>query len=29
MDGTLDDIKKGGGNIDETVAELYRAYDIQ
>ena len=29
MDGTLDDIKKGGGNVDETVAELYRAYDIQ
>lgn len=29
MDGTLDDIKTGGGNIDETVAELYRAYDIQ
>lgn len=29
MDGTLDDIKKGGGNIDKTVAELYRAYDIQ
>lgn len=29
MDGTLDDIKKGGENIDETVAELYRAYDIQ
>lgn len=29
MDGTLDDIKKGGVNIDETVAELYRTYDIQ
>ncbi len=29
MDGTLDDIKKGGENIDETVAELYRAYNIQ
>lgn len=28
MDGTLDDIKKGGANIDETVAELYRTYDI-
>lgn len=28
MDGTLDDIKNGGGNIDETVAELYRTYDI-
>ncbi len=28
MDGTLDDIKKGGGSIDETVAQLYRTYDI-
>lgn len=28
MDGTLEDIKKGNDNIDETVAELYRAYDI-
>ena len=28
MDGTLDDIKKGGAGIDESVAELYRAYDI-
>ncbi|MEZ3486882.1 MAG: ATP-binding cassette domain-containing protein [Lachnospiraceae bacterium] len=28
MDGTLDDIRRGGDNIDETVAELYRAYDI-
>lgn len=28
LDGTLDDIKRGGGNIDETVAELYRAYEI-
>lgn len=28
MDGTLDDIKKGGSSIDETVAELYRSYDI-
>ena len=29
MDGTLDDIKKGNDhNIDETIAELYRAYDI-
>lgn len=29
MDGTLDDIKKGNdNNIDETIAELYRAYDI-
>ncbi len=28
MDGTLDDIKKGGGSIDETVVQLYRTYDI-
>lgn len=28
MDGTLADIKKGDSNIDETIAELYRAYDI-
>ncbi len=28
MDGTLNDIKRGGENIDETVAELYRTYDI-
>lgn len=28
MDGTLDDIKKGNDSIDETVAELYRSYDI-
>ena len=28
MDGTLDDIKRGNDSIDETVAELYRAYDI-
>lgn len=28
LDGTIDDIKKGGESIDETVAELYRAYDI-
>jgi len=28
MDGTLDDVKKGGETIDETVAELYRTYDI-
>ncbi|MGN0203593.1 MAG: ATP-binding cassette domain-containing protein [Coprococcus sp.] len=28
MDGTLEDIKKGGSSIDETVAELYRSYDI-
>lgn len=28
MDGTLEDIKKGDQNIDETVAELYRTYEI-
>ena len=28
LDGTLDDIKRGEANIDETVAQLYRAYDI-
>lgn len=28
LDGTLEDIKKGDGNIDETVAELYRTYEI-
>lgn len=28
LDGTLDDIRRGGGNIDETVAELYRTYNI-
>lgn len=28
MDGTLDDIKKGDANIDETIAELYKSYDI-
>ena len=28
MDGTLEDIKKGGNNIDETIAELYRTYEI-
>ncbi len=28
MDGTLADIKKGGESIDETVAELYRSYEI-
>ena len=28
MDGSLEDIKKGNANIDETVAELYRAYEI-
>lgn len=28
IDGTLEDIKNGDDNIDETVAELYRTYDI-
>lgn len=28
MDGTLDGIRRGNDNIDETVAQLYRAYDI-
>lgn len=28
MDGSLENIKKGSDNIDETVAELYRVYDI-
>ncbi len=28
MDGTLEDIKKGGSNIDETIASLYRTYEI-
>ncbi|MBQ8190040.1 MAG: ABC transporter ATP-binding protein [Lachnospiraceae bacterium] len=28
MDGTLEDIKQGNDNIDETIAQLYRTYDI-
>lgn len=28
LDGTLEDIKKGDDSIDETVAQLYRSYDI-
>ncbi len=28
MDGTLEDIQRGNSSIDETVAELYRSYDI-
>ncbi len=28
MDGTLEDIKKGDASIDETLAELYRSYEI-
>ena len=28
MDGTLEDIRQGNANIDETIAQLYRTYDI-
>ena len=28
MDGTLEDIKKGGESMDEILAELYRSYEI-
>ncbi len=28
MDGSLEDIKKGDAGIDETLAELYKAYEI-
>ena len=28
MDGTLDDIRTSDSNIDETIAELYRSYEI-
>jgi ABC-2 type transport system ATP-binding protein len=28
MDGTISDIKSGNSSIDETVANLYRSYDI-
>jgi len=28
MDGTLEDVKQGNAGIDETIAELYRTYDI-
>ena len=28
MDGTLEDIRRGGETMDETLAELYRAYEI-
>ena len=28
LDGTLEDIKRGDVGIDETIAELYRSYDI-
>lgn len=29
MDGTLEDIRQGGESMDETLAELYRTYEIQ
>lgn len=28
MDGTLEDIRRGGENIDKEIAELYRSYEI-
>ena len=28
MDGTLDDIRRGGESIDETLAALYQQYEI-
>lgn len=28
MDGTLDNIRRGGGQIDETIAALYKQFDI-
>lgn len=28
MDGSFQDIKEGDANVDETIAELYRSYDI-
>ena len=28
MDGTLEEIRRGGESIDETLAELYRSYEI-
>ncbi|MBO4750378.1 MAG: ATP-binding cassette domain-containing protein, partial [Lachnospiraceae bacterium] len=28
LDGTPEDLRKGGQSIDETVAELYRTYEI-
>lgn len=28
MDGTLDDIRTGNASIDETIAELYRSYQL-
>lgn len=28
LDGSLEDIRRGGGQIDETVAELYKKFDV-
>lgn len=28
MDGTLEEIRRGGESIDQELAELYRSYDI-
>ena len=28
MDGTLEDIRKGGATMDETLAQLYKTYEI-
>ena len=28
MDGTLEDIRKGGASMDETLAQLYKSYEI-
>lgn len=28
LDGTLDDIRRGGEHIDETVAQLYKKFDV-
>lgn len=28
LDGGLEDIRRGGGHIDETVAELYKKFDV-
>ena len=28
LDGSLEDIRRGGEQIDETVAELYKKFDV-
>lgn len=28
MDGSLEDIRRGGASMDETLAQLYRSYEI-